>query len=678
MARDPRYDVMFEPVKIGPVTAPNRFYQVPHCTGLGHNFPQMLAAMRGTKAEGGWGVVCTEYCSIHPSSDDSPSAHCRLWDDEDVRALAVMTEAVHEHGSLAGCELWYGGFSTGNRQTREISLAPSSRPVWHPDPYQTRAMDKSDIRQLRQWHRDAAVRAKQAGFDIVYVYAAHGYGPMQFLLSRFNERTDEYGGSMENRTRLLRELIEDTKETVGDTCGVAVRLAVEELLGDAGLTCDGEGREVVELLAELPDLWDVNISTFANDARTSRFVEEGAQENYIRFVKQVTTKPVVSVGRYTSPDRMVSLINNGVLDMIGAARPSIADPFLPKKIEEGRIEDIRECIGCNICITNNGVNAAMRCTQNPTVGEEWRRGWHPEIIAPRGSEDKVLIVGAGPAGLEAARSLGNRGYEVHLAEAGAELGGRVSAESALPGLGAWSRVRDYRTYQLSQMANVSVYRESQLGSEEVREFGAAHVVVATGARWRADGVGRSNATALTGEFLTPDDVMAGVTVDGPVVVFDDDHYYMGGVVAEKLRADGNDVTLVTTAGLVSLWTERTLEQPFIQRRILEAGINVRVSTNFTGFDGATAQLACGFTGKPSSIPCAAVVSVTARLSDDALYHELMGDGSTAGGNATVTRLGDCLAPGTIAAAVHSGHWYARDLDGPDQGIVTHRRERALV
>ncbi|MFP6741645.1 MAG: NADH:flavin oxidoreductase, partial [Alphaproteobacteria bacterium] len=414
MARDPRYDVLFEPVKIGPVTAPNRFYQVPHCTGLGHNFPQMLAAMRGIKAEGGWGVVCTEYCSIHPSSDDSPAAHCRLWDDEDIRAQALMTEAVHRHGSLAGCELWYGGYSTGNRQTREISLAPSSRPVWSPDPFHTRAMDKSDIRQLRQWHRDAAVRAKQAGFDIVYVYAAHGYGPMQFLLSRFNERTDEYGGSMENRTRLLRELIEDTKEAVGDTCGVAVRLAVDELLGDAGLTCDGEGREVVELLADLPDLWDVNISTFANDARTSRFVEEGAQEDYIKFVKQVTTKPVVGVGRYTSPDRMVSLINNGVLDMIGAARPSIADPFLPKKIEEGRIEDIRECIGCNICISNNPMNAAMRCTQNPTVGEEWRRDWHPEVIAPRGSDDKVLIVGAGPAGLEAARSLGNRGYEVHL------------------------------------------------------------------------------------------------------------------------------------------------------------------------------------------------------------------------------------------------------------------------
>src|SRR5690606_2820396 len=130
--------------------------------------------------------------------------------------------------------------------------------------------------------------------------------------------------------------------------------------------------------AELPDLWDVNISSFRNDAPTSRFAKEGAQEDYVAFVKSVTTRPVVGVGRFTSPDTMVSQIRRGILDMIGAARPSIADPFLPRKIEEGRPEDIRECIGCNICISFNGMGAPMRCTQNPTVGEEWRRGWHPE------------------------------------------------------------------------------------------------------------------------------------------------------------------------------------------------------------------------------------------------------------------------------------------------------------
>ena len=259
MARDPRYDILFEPVKIGPVTAKNRFFQVPHCTGMGHAMPRGLAAMREVKAEGGWGVVCTEYCSIHPSSDDGTYPYASLWDDDDVRGQALMVEAVHKHGALAGVELWYGGLKSGNRMTRDVPLGPVSRPNLAGDPVQTRAMDKADIKAFRGWHLDATKRALQAGFDLVYVYAGHRYLPMQFLSRHTNDRTDEYGGSLENRARLVRELIEDTKEAVDGKAGVVVRLAVEELAGDTGLTADGEDRELVEMLAELPDLWDVNI-----------------------------------------------------------------------------------------------------------------------------------------------------------------------------------------------------------------------------------------------------------------------------------------------------------------------------------------------------------------------------------------------------------------------------------
>ncbi len=159
---------------------------------------------------------------------------------------------------------------------------------------------------------------------------------------------------------------------------------------------------------------------------------------------------------------MVRMIKSGTLDFIGCARPSIADPFLPRKIEEGRIEDIRECIGCNICITGDMTMSISRCTQNPTFMEEWRKGWHPERMQAKGASESVLIVGAGPAGLEAARALGLRGYKVAIAEAGTELGGRVARKSRLPGLSAWGRVRDYREYQLGQMPNVDVYFDSRL------------------------------------------------------------------------------------------------------------------------------------------------------------------------------------------------------------------------
>jgi dimethylamine/trimethylamine dehydrogenase len=680
MTRDPRYDVLFEPVKIGPVTARNRFYQVPHCSGMGYSRPQTLNRAREINAEGGWAVVCTEYCSIHPSANDDPYPTCTLWDENDVRTMADMVDKVHRHDSLAGVELWYGGYASANLVTRDNSLAPASMPVWH-GVSQTQAMDKTDIANLRKWHRDAALRAKRAGFDIVYVYAAHGYLPAQFLSPVENRRSDEYGGSFENRARLIRELLEDTKEAVGDTCAVAFRFAVDNLDRDLGITIDSDGRALVEYLAEVPDLWDVNIANFEADARTSRFAPEAAQEDYVSFVKQVTTKPVVGVGRFTSPDTMVSQIRRGVLDMIGAARPSIADPFLPSKIEQGRVEDIRECIGCNMCIWSNSNAVPMRCTQNPTRGEEWRRNWHPEQIEPRHADESVLIVGAGPAGLEAARALGLRGYRVSLAEASTELGGRVNRESALPGLGEWARVRDYRVQQLHKLPNVEIFLDSRLNAEQVLEFGFEHVCIATGAAWRRDGRGRFAFDAIEGwphdRYVGADDVMTGTIPDGPVVVYDDDHFYMGGVIAEKLRGEGLDVLLVTSADSLSPTAGATLDQGRIQTQALELGIELLTSHAVTAYDGRQITLACAYTGREQVRPCGALVPVTSREPDEGLYLELAADPErlSGAGIRSVQRIGDCAAPGLIAAAVYAGHKYARELGAND---VEAARDRVVI
>jgi len=550
MARDPRFDVLFEPVPIGPVTAPNRFYQVPHCTGMGYRRPKTLATMRGVKAEGGWGTVCTEYCSIHPSSDDEPFPSASLWDDEDVASLALTVDEIHAHGALAGVELWHGGAGSANFYSREAPLGPASRPAGVWDPVQTRAMDKSDIRELKGWHLAAAKRAQQAGFDIVYVYAAHWYLIRQFLLPS-NHRMDEYGGSLANRARLLHELIVETKEAVGDTCAVAVRFSAS-IGGPDDDQDTSEPREMIELLGELPDLWDITVHDYSYEMGTSRFVPEAALEDTMSWVKSVTTKPVVSVGRFTSPDTMLRLVRQGVVDLVGAARPSIADPFIPNKIADGREDEIRECIGCNICYTGDQTGTPIRCTQNPTMGEEWRKGWHPETIAPKGSDSSILIVGGGPAGLEAAVALGRRGYDVTLAEARRELGGRVTLESRLPGLNQWNRVTEWRLNQIGKLPNVEFYLESVVDREQILEFSPDHVAIATGAKWRKDGVGRSLDDPIPGweheHVLTPDDIMAGATPSGgPVIVYDDDHYYMGGVIAEKLRKEGLDVTLVTPA-----------------------------------------------------------------------------------------------------------------------------------
>jgi dimethylamine/trimethylamine dehydrogenase len=669
MQPDPRFDVLFEPVEIGPVTAPNRFYQVPHCTGMGYRRPRSLAAMRGVKAEGGWGTVCTEYCSIHPSSDDEPFPSAAIWDDDDIKSLAMTVDAIHAHGALAGVELWHGGAASANHYSREAPIGPMSMPAGVWDPVQTRAMDKSDIRDLKRWHLEAARRAQRAGFDIVYVYAAHWYLIRQFLLPS-NQRTDEYGGSLENRTRLLRELIEETKDAVGDTCAIAVRFSAS--IGGPDHDQDtGEPREMIAMLAELPDLWDITVHDYTFEMGTSRFVPEAALEETMSWVKSVTTKPVVSVGRFTSPETMLRLVRQGVVDLVGAARPSIADPFIPQKIAEGREDEIRECIGCNICYTGDQTGTPIRCTQNPTMGEEWRKGWHPELIPPRGSDSSVLIVGGGPAGLEAAVALGKRGYGVTLAEARRQLGGRVSLESALPGLAQWARVRDWRLTQIDKLPNVEYWLGSVVDEEQILEFGADRVMIATGAKWRRDGLGRWHDQPIDGHesplVLTPDDIMAGVVPPGPVVVYDDDHYYMGGVIAEKLRNDGLEVTLATPANEVSTWTNHTEEQHRIQARLLGVGIVLETGMSLARIGERSALLKSVHTGETRTLEAAAIVMVASRIPQDDLYYALAD-------RIDIQRIGDCLAPGPIARAVYSGHRAARELDAEVPAGVAFLRE----
>lgn len=684
MTRPSYYDVLFEPVRIGPVVARNRFFQVPHCNGMGRGFPSSMAVMRAVKAEGGWAVICTEQCDVHYSGNHP--RELRLWDERDIPTLARAAEGIHEHGSLAAIELAHNGNHVANLESRAIPLAPSLAPTRGIFPVTAREMDKKDIRAVRRWHRTAALNARRAGFDVVYVYAGHDMTlPAHFLSRRHNHRADEYGGSLENRARLLRELIEDAKEAVGDTCAVAVRFSVDELIGPRGITSEAEGRDVVAMLAELPDLWDVNLGDFDNDGQTSRFSQQGYQEQYVKFVKTVTTRPVVGVGRFTSPDLMVTMVKGGTLDFIGAARPSIADPFLPRKIEEGRFEDIRECIGCNICVAGDKLSVPMRCTQNPTMGEEWRRGWHPEYLPARDTDDTVLVVGGGPAGLEAARALGQRGYPVILADRSPELGGRVSRESRLPGLAEWARVRDWRLGQLRKMPTVQLMPGSDFTADMVAESGASLVAIATGATWRADGVGSYQGEPVPGldqlPIFTPDDIMAGRLPAGHVVVVDDDHYYMGGVLAEHLAASGAEVAFVSPDSLVSAYTQYTAEQARIQRRVLTECAAVHLSTRLAGARPGEVLLACVYTGRETALAADALVLVTGMSPRDGLYHELAGWGDAglaAAGIRRVARVGDCLGPGIIAAAVYSGHLFARTLDTGLVDQTPFRRENVEI
>ena len=672
--RDPRHDVLFEPVTIGPKVARNRFFQVPHCNGMGHRHPSSLAEMRGVKAEGGWAVVCTECIEIHPSSALDPAVEGRLWDDDDIPTHRLIVDRVHEFGSLAGIELIHSGLNSPNHYSRLAPLGPSARPVTYSGVGQGRGMSLDDIAAFREWHRAAVRRSIAAGYDLVYVYAGHSLTILQqFLSPLYNDRTDEYGGSLENRVRLLREVLEDTVELCAGHTAVACRLVVDEQV-PGGLD-RAEMEAVFGMIGELPDLWDLIAGEWDFDSNTSRFSGEGVHEPFVEGFKQRTSKPVVIVGRYTSPDSMVRIVRQGITDFVGAARPSIADPFLPNKIEEGRPEDIRECIGCNVCVAADWVSVPIRCTQNSSMGEEWRRGWHPERIRPKASDAKVLVVGGGVAGLEAALWLGRRGYDVVLTEASRELGGRAAREARLPGLGEWRRTVDHRVGQLARLDNVLVTLESPMTAEEIVGYDFTHVAVATGARWRHDGLGRWHHFPVFEGALSPDDVMAGVRPTGTdVVLFDDEHHYMGGLLAEVLATEGFSVTLVTTDSKVSAWTVNTMEQARIHRRLLAAGVTILTDHVVNAAADGVARVASTYTGDGRSLACDGLVSVTFRSANDSLVDELV-----AAGHPHVAAVGDAWNPGMLADAIHHGRLYAEDFDTAPLavGAVPFRREVVL-
>ena len=670
-----RYKILFEPIDIGPKTAKNRFYQVPHAMGSGNDMPNTRAAQRGIKAEGGWSVVNTGYCSIHPSSDDRPLPMARLWSEKDVASHVPMVEAVHEHDALAGIEFFHGGAYAANRHTRIPPMSPSGiqqKVSELMDMHLTapKVMDKKDIKDLIQWHLIATERAIQAGFDIIYCYAGMGFLPYHFLHPTFNKRTDEYGGSLENRSRLMRELITEMKTVAGDRAAIAVRMSTDELLNFKSESSQSEAHEFFEINGELPDLWDIKMSSWFKECPSGRFAEPGHMEPYNGFVKKLTSKPVVGVGWFTSPDIMAKQINDGILDFVGAARASIADPFLPNKIKEGREDDIRECIGCNICASCYNQGIPVRCTQNPSMGEEWRRGWHPEKVKPKSSDNSVLVIGGGPAGLEATLSLARRGYSVAIADSEKELGGRINKEAKLPGMSSYKRVIDYRVSQINQLENVDVYLDNTMTRNDVLELGFDHVVTATGSTWQPSIMDEKSAPILitkTDSIFTPEDVLEGCELQSPVIIFDFDYYYMGGLIAEYIKGLGHEVTIITPFEKVSPWSFNSNEVSEIESRLLDKDIKVLTEHRIIDIGESSIGIIHQVTNKKTDVDRGSLVLVGHRKQSDTLYTQLTSDEDAlkASGIKSVQNIGDSNAPGAVVHATYAGHLYANTFDQED-------------
>jgi dimethylamine/trimethylamine dehydrogenase len=699
MARPAEYDILFESVPIGPKTMRNRFYFTPHASGYGNTSPGAQAYYRAMRAEGGWAVVNTEAVSIAPEFDFSgkhPAS--RIWDDGDAANWALMTAKAHEHGALAGIELHAGGaFLTG---------VTSRLPARHlHDRREAGAwlgavvtMDKRDIREIQQMYVDAAVRAERAGFDIINVHGAEVAAfPVLFLMTLHNDRTDEYGGSLQNRSRFWIETLEMVRGAVGDSCAVTARFCVDSLHnGPGGIAVDDEGVGFIELADHLVDFWDLQVGgetmeMWMKDVGPARFYPQNFQGEWVARVRPHTSKPIVGVGRLTDPDSMVGVIRSGQLDIIGGARPGIADPFLPRKIEEGRIEDIRECIGCNACVSRETLPATLICTQNPTTGEEYRRRWHPEHYSRATNADRtVLVVGAGPAGLECGMVLGERGMSsVHIVESTDRIGGHVNQLATIRGMEEWRKVIDWRRTRIDKLPNVTVVTGRPLSAADVLDYGADIVVIATGSRWAADGIQGATHRPIPGaehpSVVNPGDLLEVAELpDGDrVVVYDTDGYFMGVSLAERFARAGRDVTLVTpmleAAPYMRLTGERVGMRPLLER----LGVTIVDEHIVTSIRGDSVEIASVYA--PENVRLLdsdLTVLVTQRHADDRLYKELEADPAAleAAGIEALYRIGDCLAPRMLAAdAIFDAHRLAREIDAADPAVaLPFIRERRVL
>jgi dimethylamine/trimethylamine dehydrogenase len=681
---DPRHQILLEPVRIGPKTLRNRFYQVPHSTGFGSHAAAGQARFRSTRAEGGWAAVCVELCSIMPESDRSPlPAPARLWDDGDVRDLARMCDEVHGFGSLAGVELWHSGSSTDLSPSRTVPGGPSQLPSDAFPLTYPRELDRAEIREIQRCWVAAAARARSAGFDIVYVYGAHGYLPQQFLSPFYNHRTDEYGGSLRNRARFWLETLELVRAEVGEQCAVAVRIGLDDGIGKAVPVEDA--LEFVALADPLVDLWDVNTSSIAEpwlDMRPSRLAPAAFQTHITGRVREATAKPIVGVGRLTDPDQMADLIRTGRWDLIGAARPAIADPFLPTKVAEGRAEEIRACIGCNICLSRIRTGQTVACTQNPTAGEEFRRGWHPERVPIASNTDRrVVVIGAGAAGLECAVTLAQRGMsQVELVDAGPDIGGYAALSARLPGLGEWSWLIDDRRRRLERLPNVTVTLNTKLDASAAHEWGADIIVLATGARWRSDGLSQLTHQPLpiTAEahVMTPEEVITNpARVGSEVVVYDCEGYYVGAGLAQLVAGRGGRVSLVTPHLVVGPFLDLTFEGGGTRAALTAAGVEVLTEATLSGIAGSESSVRRH--GQDRTLHADTFVLATARRSVDDLTRELSAPEEDPGAaRPAVYAIGDCVAPRPIAECIFDGHRLAREIESEDpRRPLPFRRER---
>ncbi len=479
---------LFSPARIGQMEVKNRICVSGHCVNYGTldgEITQRYIDYSTARAKGGAGLICLEASYVDPVRGRDFVCQLAVHNDRFIPMMRKMAESVHEYGTKIGMQIFHPGRQGDTQWTGHPVEAPSPIPcpVMQNPPEQ---MSRERIKEVIQMFADAALRVKMAGMDFVEVHAGHGYLPAQFLSPRSNQRDDEYGGSLENRLRFTIEMLQAIRQAVGPDFPVGFRISGDEFAPE-GLSLEDNKLAAIEF--EKHGLDFISVSAACYSFPGAKFfcppmeLPLGVLEYLAAGIKEVVKMPVMAVGRIHDPVLAEQVLERGSSDFIIMTRALLADPDLPTKAREGRIDDIRRCIACNQgCLERNFDAVDITCTVNPEAGRE-----REYVIKMADRRKRIVVIGGGPAGLECARVAKTRGPEVILCDKNEKLGGMNRFAQMPPGRDDMGEVTRWLEREVRKIG-VEVHLGEEATPESVKALRPDAVVVATGSRFRISAI----------------------------------------------------------------------------------------------------------------------------------------------------------------------------------------------